>query len=134
MDPLPESMNSHCGPFSAPCPCPSVPFSAPFQRSQTPCPSVCGAAERIRAESALVTRCRRMVAVRCDSPYAYRARVESSRCGTPTTDRAPRGAHVVTPGDDYGFPFARWTCLVESSLKSFLLRQASPPPSPKSDN
>ena len=55
------------------------------------------------------------------------------RAGAPTaaTDFAPRGAHIMMPGGDCGFPFTIWTWLAESSLKLLPSRQANPRLLPK---
>ena len=69
----------------------------------------------------------------CDSRRVYGARIASSLCGTAVTARAPRGALIVTIGDDCGFPLAVWTVMVESLLKSLQSRQEPRRLSPVSD-
>jgi len=49
------------------------------------------------------------------------------------TARAPRGALIVTTGDDCGFLLAMWTVVIESLLKPLQFRQETHLLSPLSD-
>ena len=68
-----------------------------------------------------------------DFQFAYGTRIALSLCGAAVTDRAPRGAPIVTTGNDYGFPLTMWTSMVETLLKPLQCCQETHRLSPNGD-
>ena len=113
IDLLPKSIDSHCGPIAywrSLCAFLTLPIGMRCGRASVLSQVKCGC---------------RVVAVNVTPGGVRRARRPAPRAAPRLTDRAPRGAQLVTAGNNCGFPLVICTWLVRWLLKSLPFRQAS---------